>query len=73
MTLRQINQHVTEERVGPCEPRACVAVHVVLEEALVHVSIGRTLLQHIQTRQNLIFVLHINFPANHSHQTCTRG
>ena len=62
MTLHEVNQHVAKQTIGPSKPRTSVAVHTVLEVALVHVSIGRTLLQPVNALKNLLLVLLITIP-----------
>ena len=62
MTLHEVNQHVAKQTIRPSKPRTSVAVHTVLEVALVHVSIGRTLLQPVNALKNLLLVLLITIP-----------
>ena len=63
MTMHEVNQHVAKETIGPGKPRTSVAVHAVLEIALMHISIGCTLLQPINALENLLLVLPITTPS----------
>ena len=48
ITLHQINEHISEETVGPRKPRTRVRIHIIQVEALMHVSVRRALLQYLQ-------------------------
>ena len=59
ITLHQINEHISEETVGPRKPRTRVRIHIIQVEALMHVSVRRALLQYLQALLNLLLVLRI--------------
>ena len=58
--MHQINQHVTKKTIRPSKPRTSITIEIILEEALMHISIRSTLLQHIDTLKNLLLILQIN-------------
>ena len=57
MAFHQINQHIAKQAIRPGEPRSSVTVIIILEEALMHIPIRRTLFQNIQTSHDLLLVL----------------
>ena len=58
MAIHQIDKHISEQTIRPSEPRSRVSIHIILREALMHVPIRGTRLQHAQTLHNFISILH---------------
>lgn len=58
MAIHQIDKHISEQTIRPCEPRPRVPIHIILRETLMHVPVRGARLQHLQTLHNFISILH---------------